>query len=260
MTNALVSLAAVMAVLIGQAATPAKGTYVYNIFQAQAIKFQNPDLTACTAASTQTMLNLIYYTTSAPLSAKTAVQAAQPAFIWRPTLRAKTQATILSYARAHMTMPTSKPGSDVHGFRNALNYYGWGSMTAGVYADLSYRTYDQAVKATVRAIALSNEPVGVLSEYGGHIQIVSGYSVTGMDPRTGSTDFTVNGVFITDPLRERRISNTYVTYSYWKTGPPLVQFYPFLVGDSIYKDPIDGQIGRREWWRKYVIVAPVLPA
>ena len=260
MTNVFVSLAAVMAILMGQAATPARDTYVYNLFQARAVKFQNPDLTACTAAATQSMLNMIYYTSSQPLSANTAVQAAQPSFVWRPTLSANKQASILRYARSHMTMPSSKPGSDVHGFRNALNYFGWGSMSAGVYADISYRTYDQAVRATVREIALTNQPVGVLSEYGGHIQIATGYSVTGVDPRTGSLDFKVNGMYLTDTLRERRFGNRYVTYEEWRTGPPLVQFYPFLMRDSIYKDPIDGKVGYREWWKRYVIVAPVLPA
>ena len=82
MTNVLVSLAAVMAILVGQAAAPARSTYNYNLYDRRAIRYQNPDLTACTAAMTMSMLNTIYYTSTQPLSAKTAVQAAQPSFRW----------------------------------------------------------------------------------------------------------------------------------------------------------------------------------
>ena len=259
MTNVFVSLAAVMAILVGQAATPTRSTYVYSLYDSRAIHFQNPDLTACTASMTMSMLNTIYYTSTQPLSAKTAVQAAQPSFRWSPTLSSKKQTSILRWERSHMTMSTATLGSDPHGWRNALNYYGWGSMTAGVYADLSFRTFDQAARATVREIALTNEPVGILSESGSHAVMATGYSVTGADPRTGSLDFTVNGVYLTDPLRERRVGDRYVTYQVWKSGPPLIRFWPFMQADSVFKDPIDGQVGRREWWRKFVIVAPVLP-
>ena len=260
MINVFVSLAAIMAILFGQAATPPRSTYSYDLYDRRAIRYQNPDLTACTAAMTQSMLNTIYYASSRPLSAATAVQAAQPTFTWKPTLSQRTQKSILLYERSHMTMYTGTLGSDVHGWRNALNYYGWGSIDAGVYKDLSYMTFDQAIKATVREIAMTNEPVGILSEYGSHAQIATGYSVTGADPRTGSRDFKVNGVYLTDPLRERRFTDHYVPYQEWKTtGQPLVRFFPFLQVDSVIKDPIDGQIGRREWWKKFVIVAVVLP-
>jgi hypothetical protein len=260
MTNVLISLAAVMAILVGQAATPSRSTYYYNLFDRRAIRYQNPDLTACTAAMTQSMLNTIYYTSTQPLSARTAVEAAQPSFVWSPTISGKKQTSILRWERGHMTMSLAVPGSDAHGWRNALNYYGWGSIAADVYRDLSYKTFDQAAKATVREIALTNEPVGILSEYGSHAQMATGYSVTGADPRTGSLDFKVNGVYLTDPLRERRFTNHYLTYQEWKsTAQPLFRFFPFLQSDSVFKDPIDGQVGRREWWRKFVIVAPVLP-
>ena len=260
MSSLLVSLAAVMALLFGQAATPAHSTYAFNLYDRRAIRYQNPDLTACTAAMTQSMLNTIYYTSTQPLSAMTAAQASQPAFRWKPTVLASTQKSILRFERSHMTMYTGTLGSDAHGWRNALNYYGWGSIDAGVYKDFAYTTFDQAVKATVRDIALTNEPVGILSEYGSHAEIVTGYSVTGADPRTGSLDFKVNGVYLTDPLRERHATDHYATYQEWQTtGTPLVRFFPFLQVDSVIRDPIDGQIGRYEWWKKFVIVAPVLP-
>jgi hypothetical protein len=251
-----VSLAAVIAIVLGQAAAPAKATYTYNLFDRRAVRYQNPDLTACTAAMTQSMLNTIYYTSNQPLTAPTAVQAAQPTLRWTATLSAVAQRNILHFERTHMTMSLATLGSDVHGWRNALNFYGWGSVDAGVYKDYSYKYYDQAVKATVHLIAMSNEPVGILSEFGSHAVMATGYTVTGADPRTGSMDFKVLGVYLTDPLRERRVTNHYFTYQEWKTGPPLVQFFPFEQVDSVFKDPIDGQVGKREWWRKYVIVGP----
>jgi hypothetical protein len=256
MTSIFVSLAAVMAIVIGQVSTPARATYYYNIYNSHAVRFQNPDLTACTAAMTQSMLNTIYYTSTQPLSVTTAVQEEQPSLRWTPTLSGKVQNWILHFERTHMTMSAATLGSDVHGWRNALNYYGWGSIDAGVYQDFAYKTFDQALMATVHDIALANEPVGILSEYGSHAVMATGYLVSGADPRTGSLNFKVIGLYLTDPLRERRVANHYFTYQEMKAGPPLVRFFPFLQVDSVFKDPIDGKVGRREWWKKFVIVAP----
>jgi hypothetical protein len=52
----------------------------------------------------------------------------------------------------------------------------------------------------------------------------------------------------------------YVSYADWRYGPTDVRFMPYLQADSVYKDPIDGKVGRREWADKFVIVAPVVPA
>ena len=117
----------------------------------------------------------------------------------------------------------------------------------------------QAAMATVRSIALTNMPVGILAWFGGHAQIVTGYSVTGEDPRTGSTNFKINGVYLTDPLIERRHRNEYVTYQRWLSGTMDVRFMPYYQGESVYRDPVDGRVGRTEWWAKFVVVAPVLP-
>jgi len=144
-----------------------------------------------------------------------------------------------------MDEPTSKPGADVAGWRNALNYYGWGSMTAGVYADLSYKTFKEAAVATVRSIAMTDMPVGVLGWYGSHAQIVTGYSVTGIS-RTGSTNFKINGIYLTNPLMERHHLDYYVIVSAsGQSGPDEVRFAPYYQPDSIYKDPIDGRVGKR---------------
>ena len=184
MINAFVSLAAVIAVLVGQAATPTPSTYYYNVFVSGAIRYQNPDLTACTAAMTQSMLNTIYYTSAKPLSAITAVQAAQPSLAWTPTLTYKSQSYILRYERSHMTMSPVTPGSDVHGWRNALNFYGWGSTDAGVYVDAAFSTFDAAEKAAVSALAIYRKPVGILAAGGSHAEFITGYRVSGDDPGT----------------------------------------------------------------------------
>ena len=258
MTNVFVSLAAVLAILVGQAATPSRSTYVFNLYDSRSMRYQNPDETACTAAATLIMLNTIYYASSPTWTPQTSSAASDATYVWQPTVTFKAQETILKWERGHMTMALYKPGADVHGWRNALNYFGWGSMTAGVYADLSYQTFAQAAVATVRSIALTTMPVGILAWYGGHAQVVTGYSVTGEDPRTGSTDFKINGVYLTDPLSEREHRDDYISYQQWQSGPMDVRFMPYYQSEGTYTDPIDGKVGRLEWWAKYVIVSPVV--
>ena len=258
MTNVFVSLAAVLAILVGQAATPSRSTYVFNLYDSRSMRYQNPDETACTAAATLIMLNTIYYASSPTWMPRTSSGASGATYVWQPKVTYKAQETILKWERGHMTMALYKPGADVHGWRNALNYFGWGSMTAGVYTDLSYKTFDQAAAATVRSIALTTMPVGILAWYGGHAQVVTGYSVTGEDPRTGSTDFKINGIYLTDPLSERGHRDDYISYQQWQSGPMDVRFMPYYQSEGTYTDPIDGKVGRLEWWAKYVIVSPVV--
>jgi hypothetical protein len=256
MINVFVSLAAVIAVLAGQATVPDTTTYVFNLFTPEAVRYQNPDYSACTSASTMVMLNTIYYTAgpSGPPNA------GDLEFIWTPDVSYEKQTRILKWERKNMTMPYWQSGSDVHGWRNALNYYGWGSMEAGMYADLAFSSFEAAAKATVRSIALTGQPVGILTWYGSHAQYVTGYSVTGQDPRTGSLDFRVNGVYLTDPLRWQGLTNEYVSYRTWHYGGVAISLRPFQQRDSVLKDPIDGQVGWREWWNKYVIVASPVAA
>jgi len=59
MINVFVSLAAILAILVGGASTPARSTYAFNLYTGHAVRFQNPDETACTADATLIMLNLI---------------------------------------------------------------------------------------------------------------------------------------------------------------------------------------------------------
>jgi hypothetical protein len=154
-------------------------------------------------------------------------------------------------------MRTRSPGSDPHGWRNALNYFGWGSIEAGVYRDSAYVSLDEAEKAVVSAIALYRKPVGVISQGGAHAQFVTGYRVVGDDPSTGSRNFTIVGVYLTDPMRMARYRDTWVTYARWRWGFSWLRFARYLQRDSPYRDPIDGRIGKAEWYGKWVVVEPV---
>jgi hypothetical protein len=221
------------------------GTWYFDIFDARAPRYQEPDKTACTAASTVSMLNTIAY------------NGWDPSLVWQPDTSYRTQERVLAFERDHMTMVRSHPGSDPHGWRNALNYYGWGSLAAGVYRDSAYSSQSRAEKAAISALARYRKPVGILSQYGAHAQFITGYRVVGHDPASGSLDFTVLGVYLTDPWRSGRYRDEYVTYARWQWGFGWLRFNEYRQTDSPYRDPIDGRIGRAEWYGKWVIVEPV---
>jgi hypothetical protein len=220
-------------------------TWTFDLYDPRADRWQDPDTTACTAASTESMLNTITYAGSAS------------GFVWQPTTTYDTQESILAFERAHMTMLTSSAGTDPHGWRNALNYYGWGSIDAGVYRDSSYSSFDAATKAAVSALATHHKPVGILARSGTHGQVITGYQVTGADPSTGSSNFTIVGVDLTDPLRSSGHRDTWITIADWSSGATWIRFSQYLETDSPYADPIDGQIGKSEWYGKWVIIDPV---
>ncbi len=258
MTSILVSLAAVVVVVLSQAATPTAATYHYSVFDFGSLRYQNPSFTACTGANTLSMLNMIYELDHRPGFMPSAVQAAQPRLIWRPNTSYSKQQQVYYWIRNHMGQTADKEGADPHGWRNALNYFGWGSMKAGVYSDQAYSTFDQAARAAVMELALSNEPIGLVTWYGSHAQIVTGYLVYGADPRTGSTDFTIEGVYLTDPAREKKHTNFFVPLKTWRGGDPEVSLTPYKQSDSVFRDPIDGRVGKKEWSGKYVIVGPIV--
>jgi hypothetical protein len=224
---------------------PENATWTFDLYDPRAVRWQDPDLTACTAASAQSMLNTIAYTGS------------DPSLIWQPTVSFAVQESILRYERAHMTMRKKSPGSDPHGWRNALNFYGWGSTGAGVYRDSAYSSVGEAEKAVVAAIARYHKPVGVVTQGGAHAEFITGYRVVGDDPSTGSSSFRIVGVYLTDPWRTARYRDTYITQARWLWGFTWLRFAPYWQTDSTARDPIDGQIGRREWYGKWVIVEPV---
>jgi hypothetical protein len=227
--------------------------WTLTLYNENGVRFQNPDHEACTAASAQTALNMI------------ALGGGDTG--WTPTIDYAVQERILEYERANMTMAVTSPGSDPHGTRNALNYYGWNSMWAGVYVDRAYSTFDEAAKAIVSSIARTHKPAIIFTWFGGHTQVVSGYKVHGADPAT-SNAFTVIGVYLTDPLIgtgslfyggvwhdvQTITADTFVTLANWKSGPDAVQFRWYWQPDSTLVDPIDGNIGKQEWYNRWVVV------
>jgi hypothetical protein len=219
--------------------------WTVDLYDGQAVRMQNPDMTACTAASTETMLNT--FAEAGPTAG----------FVWQPTISYSTQDTILAFERQHMTMLTSSAGTDPHGWRNALNYFGWGALGAGVYVDSAYPSFDAAAKAAVSALAVHRKPVGILARSGRHGQAITGYQVTGADPSTGSLDFSIVGVNLTDPLESAGYRDSWISLAEWRSGDSSVQFSPYLEADSPYQDPIDGRVGNDEWHGKWVVIEPV---
>jgi Fibronectin type III domain len=216
-----------------------------DLYDPRADRWQDPDYTACTAATTMSMLNEISYSgTDATLT-------------WTLTTAYATQEAMLAYERGHMTMLSSSAGTDPHGWRNALNYYGWGSMNAGVYRDSSYTSFDAAAKAAVSALARYHKPVGILALAGGHAEFITGYEVLGDDPSTGSMNFTIVGVDLTDPLAYNAHRDLWLTLADWRAGSTWVRFSPYLQTDSPYTDPVDGKVGYDEWYGNWVIIDPV---
>jgi hypothetical protein len=98
-------------------------------------------------------------------------------FIWKLDNRGTTRDAILAWERQNDTLQGGK-GSDPHGWRNALNRYGWGTtaLTHGrkVYEDYSFASYDYAVKHAVRAMIRFRKPVGALAWAGKHAQMIVG--------------------------------------------------------------------------------------
>ena len=230
--------------------------WALNLYNVAGLRRQYPDLYACTAAAVQMSLNLIALD-NGDVS-------------WQPTTEYRVQEGILAYERANMTMALSSEGSDPHGTRNALNYFGWSSMDAGVYADVAEPSFAVASQAVVASIARTRKPAIVFPWFGGHAQVVTGYKVHGENPAV-SDDFTIEGVYITDPLEgytfliyggvSHRVNeirpNSWIPLKDWKSGSDSVRFTEYLQTDSRGRDPIDGQIGQLEWFGKWVAVIAV---
>ena len=184
-----------------QAAT----TWSRNLYVASGFVYQDPYFTACTAASAMSMLNTIALRGTGGAG-----------FGWTPyRVRNNTDpadlrdmTSILVFERANDTLRAVSAGSDAHGWRNALNFYGWGptAMTDParmVYEDRAYGSFGSAVKAAVKAIARYGMPVGMLGWAGGHAQVITGYVVAGANPAV-SDAFSVQYVYLSDPLRSDR--------------------------------------------------------
>lgn len=253
--------------LVAPGATAASTTWSRNLFVARAFLYQDPYPTACTAAAAMIMLNTIAYRDTGGAG-----------FIWEPTRIKRDDdpsnrtdmVSILSFAKANDTLKAGTRGSDPHGWRNALNAYGWGeeAMTdpsKRVYEDRAYRTFKRAVKAAVRAIARWQKPVGVLGWAGGHAQVITGYVVTGADPRV-SKDFVVRSVYLSDPLYGNGTVNRRLSLDKLRSGPLRVRFQAYREADSPYDDrwtpgTIKSSVlpsrGPSEWYRRWVLLVPI---
>ena len=111
--------------------TPESGVWTLNVYDAHGFRYQNPDLTACTAASAQIMLNMATTWTDYMALAPGQAAPTKPDR-WKVDVSYTRMETLLAYQRKNGTMLLSWGGADAHGWRNALNYYGWGSIEANV--------------------------------------------------------------------------------------------------------------------------------
>ena len=240
--------------------TPTPSTPVsLNLYVTRMFRYQDPNYTACTAASTMDMLNFIAATHSGGVD-----------FRWRVNVTSPMRDAILRFERAHDTLARTARGSDPHGWRNALNYYGWGSATLNfarqVYVDRAYSSYGDAIRDAVRQLALTRKPIGMLGWAGKHAQMITGYYGLHGDPLAKNADgswtnqFSVDGLYVTDPLRSDGFLNRLVPYmTLAKTANYRLRFRRYLQNDSPYDDPYTPghRASRGEWHGKFVLILPV---
>ena len=259
--------------LVAPGTASAATTWSRNLYVASAFLYQDPYANACTAAAAMIMLNTI-----------AARGTGGDGFAWTPSrvkldpdpANRQDMLSILAFERANDTLRSASHGSDPHGWRNALNAFGWGqdAMTdpaRRVYDDREYRTFGGAVRAAVKSIARYSMPVGILGWAGGHAQVMTGYVVTGADPRV-SDAFTVQAVYLTDPLRQNRTVNRRISLKALRSGPLRTRFQAYRETDSPFDDPwtagtlrssVAPARGPSEWYHRWVIIRPIragLPA
>jgi hypothetical protein len=138
-----------------------------DLYTTSGFRYQDPNYVACTSTSAMNMLNFVL-----------AAGSGGPGFRWTRAVSGSTRDAMLRWERNHDTLPYGT-GSDPHGWRNALNYYGWGSAALAadgrVYDDVAYGSYGAAIKGAVRAIVTTHKPAGILGWQGHHSQVITGY-------------------------------------------------------------------------------------
>jgi hypothetical protein len=238
-----------------------------NLYVPGAFLYQDPYWQGCTAASTMIMLNTIAYR-----------RTGGDGFLWTPT-RTKNDSnrsnvrdltSILAFERSHDTLNMLGAGSDAHGWRNALNYYGWGSTAMTnpanmVYQDRAFSTFDAALHDAVRDIARFDKPVGIVGWAGRHAQVMTGYVVEGEDPAI-SDAFLVRYIYLSDSLRADGYVNIKLSTAQLRSGNLHYRFQAYRESDSPYDDAYTAgwrrssvlpTRGPSQWYRRWVIVAPV---
>jgi hypothetical protein len=230
-----------------------------DLFVMAGFRYQDPNYAACTATSVQDMLNFI-----------AAARSGAPGFRWSPTRSASMRDAILAWERRNDTM-AGGVGSDPHGWRNALNFYGWGPsrLAAGarVYEDKSFRSYDEAMKSTVRAIIATRKPVGLLAWRGRHAQMITGYSGLVGDPFEKDADgrytnrFSVSALYVSDPLKSSGTVDRRLGYETLRsTTNYRLRVQRFYETDSPYDDRLTHGYRRSvdEWYARFVLVVPIV--
>ena len=228
-----------------------------NLFNSAGFRYQDPNLYACTATSVMDMLNWI------KLSGQGGT-----GFRWEVRLGSGARDSILAWERTHDTLAGGN-GSDPHGWRNALNYYGYGGAYLGastrIYEDYAFSTYARAMKAAVRAMIRYHKPVGIAAWRGTHAHMLTGYDGIVGDPfavdAAGNylNDFTITAVYLTDPLQASAVVNKRVLYStLGSTTNTRIRFQAYYETDSPYDDAYtSGTVAARdEWYGRWVIIAP----
>jgi hypothetical protein len=228
-----------------------------NLFVAAGFRYQDPNLYACTATSVMDMLNFI----------KIGDQGGT-GFKWEVRLGSAARDSILAWERTHDTLAGGN-GSDPHGWRNALNYYGYGSAylytSARVYEDYSFSSYERAVKSAVRAMIRFHKPVGIAAWRGTHAHMLTGYDGLVGDPfavdAAGkyTNAFTFAALFLTDPLEASAVVNKRVTYTtLGSTTNNRIRYQPYYETDSPYDDAYTAGVvrARDEWYGRWVTIAP----
>jgi hypothetical protein len=255
------AFAAVMLVVFVVGAAPVTAASTpesLNLFRVEGFRFQDPNRYACTAAATMDMLNWIRLNGTGGTG-----------FRWKISRTPQMRDAILAWERTHDTLAGGR-GSDPHGWRNALNFYGWGITALRPayrrYEDRAFNTYDKAVKAAVRALTATRKPVGVIGWAGRHAQIIVGYYGLSGDPFVKNAagiytnEFSVEGFFLVDPLVSQAMVNVQVSYDTFKGSEnPKLRFQPYLETDSPYDDAYSPgyRRSREEWYGKFVTVMPI---
>ena len=234
----LVAVALVLCAF-GPAARPADAstTWSRNLYVSNAFLYQDPYYTACTAASAMHMLNTIAYR-----------HTGGDDFAWRPT--------------GSRTGQLEHAGHDVDprvlaSLRHAPQHLGghrraWLAQRAELLR-LGQGRDDRREPARLRRPGLHHVRVGDEGRRpgdrqvrdagggprraGGHAQVITGYVVTGKDPRK-SSDFTIHWIYLSDPLDESNIRNRRTSYAAMRDGALKFRFQWYRETDMTGRRPV----------------------